>query len=355
VRTPLKLFGLLFALCLWRASPSFARIKPEAKAGKDQQFLAKQAWDLYAQNWVEQDVASIITDVERSAFQRLTSDAERSRFIEQFWLRRDPTYNTVENEVKQEHYRRLAYTSKTFSSDVPGWRTDRGLIYVLLGPPDKIEFPPPTGTLPSKSFSETWHYRTVPDFSTGEETTLEFVDKSRNGSYRLNANPAAEALLDWLKVGLPRKKSNIIVCHGGPQIQYKDLETVLNVRMNYDLLPFRCRTTFEKVTDATVLTTIGIQLQNKDLSYEEEYGNALTTVSIFGRVADSLGRSTEAFEAEVRAGGPKPFLKEVVEGTSYAQKTIPLKAGHYKLELALKELKSGKLGTLYQSIVVPKN
>jgi hypothetical protein len=123
--------------------------------------------------------------------------------------------------------------------------------------------------------------------------------------------------------------------------------------MNYDLLPFRCQTTFEKVSDATVLTTIGIQVQNRDLTYREEYGTMLTTVRMFGRVTDSLGRPWETFEAEMRPGGPKPFLKEVTEGASYSQKTIPLKAGQYRLELVLKDLNSDNVGTLYQSIVVP--
>src|SRR2546426_10316852 len=92
-------------------------------------------------------------------------------------------------------------------------------------------------------------------------------DSSRGSDSLLGSDSTAEALLDWVKVGLPREKSRVIVCHGGPQIQYKDLQTVLNIKMNYDLLPFKCQTTFEKVSDATVLTTIGIQVQNKDLTY----------------------------------------------------------------------------------------
>src|SRR6185437_10971687 len=56
--------------------------------------------------WLSEDVSYIITDEERAAFKRLQTDEEREQFIEQFWLRRDPTPDTIENEYKEEHYRR---------------------------------------------------------------------------------------------------------------------------------------------------------------------------------------------------------------------------------------------------------
>src|SRR5215831_16476804 len=80
--------------------------------------------------WLTQDVAYIITDDERAAFGRLQNDEEREQFIEQFWLRRDPTPDTIENEYKQEHYRRMEYANDHFASGIPGWRTDRGRIYI---------------------------------------------------------------------------------------------------------------------------------------------------------------------------------------------------------------------------------
>ena len=84
--------------------------------------------------WLNEDVAWIITDEERSAFKRLQTDEEREQFIENFWLRRDPTPDTVENEFKEEHYRRMAYANERFASGIPGWRTDRGQIYIKYGP-----------------------------------------------------------------------------------------------------------------------------------------------------------------------------------------------------------------------------
>ena len=69
-----------------------------------------------------------------TAFKRLQTDEEREQFIEQFWLRRDPTPDTVENEFKEEHYRRIAYANEHYASGIPGWKTDRGRIYIMYRP-----------------------------------------------------------------------------------------------------------------------------------------------------------------------------------------------------------------------------
>jgi GWxTD domain-containing protein len=87
--------------------------------------------------WVNEDVAYIIEDSERKAFKALTTDEERAHFIEQFWARRDPTPGTPENEMKVEHYRRIAYANQRFAGTIDGWKTDRGRIYITYGPPTR--------------------------------------------------------------------------------------------------------------------------------------------------------------------------------------------------------------------------
>ena len=81
----------------------------------------------------------IISPEERAAFKKLSNDEERDDFIENFWLRRDPTPDTPENEFKEEHYRRIAYANEHFAAGMPGWKTDRGRIYIMYGPPDEID------------------------------------------------------------------------------------------------------------------------------------------------------------------------------------------------------------------------
>src|SRR5215471_14548096 len=96
--------------------------------------------------WLDEDVRWIITDEERSAFMQLSNDEERDQFIEAFWARRDPTPDTPENEFKEEHYRRIAYANEHFAAGIPGWKTDRGRIYIMYGPADGIESHPSGGT-----------------------------------------------------------------------------------------------------------------------------------------------------------------------------------------------------------------
>src|SRR5438067_2326971 len=100
--------------------------------------------------WLNEDVSYIITDEERAAFKKLQTDEEREQFIEQFWLRRDPTPDSVENEFKEEHYRRIAYANEHYASGIPGWKTDRGRIYITFGPPDEIRSEEHTSELQSR-------------------------------------------------------------------------------------------------------------------------------------------------------------------------------------------------------------
>jgi len=114
--------------------------------------------------WLTQDVAYIIKDDEKAKFKTLKSEAERQQFIVQFWTRRDPSPATPnENEFKEEHYRRIAYANQKFASKIEGWKTDRGRIYIMFGPPDEIEMHPDRAS---------WLYRKIP--GVGEQVMMDF-------------------------------------------------------------------------------------------------------------------------------------------------------------------------------------
>jgi GWxTD domain-containing protein len=131
--------------------------------------------------WLNEDVVYIITDEERVAFKRLQSDEERDKFIEQFWLRRDPTPGTVENEFKEEHYRRIAYSNEHFASAVPGWKADQGRIYITYGPPDEKE------SHPAERYEE-WLYHHIE--GVGDNVIVRFVKGPEDGApYRMTADP----------------------------------------------------------------------------------------------------------------------------------------------------------------------
>src|SRR5579883_3058306 len=161
--------------------------------------------------WVDEDVRWIITDQELKAFKSLSNDEERDAFIEQFWQRRNPNPDSPENEYREEHYRRIEYANEHFAAGKPGWKTDRGMIYIKYGKPDSIDSHPSGGTYDrpieegggtTSTFPfETWRYRYIEGI--GNEVILEFVDPSMSGEYHMTIDPSEkDALLHVPGAGL---------------------------------------------------------------------------------------------------------------------------------------------------------
>jgi GWxTD domain-containing protein len=166
------------------AVPAAAADPVPAPAPAPQAPPAAQA-DPY-RKWLTEDVAYIIQDDEREAFNRLRSAEEKEHFIEQFWARRG-------NDVKEEHYRRIAYANDRFADgQVAGWKTDRGRIYITMGPPDEKEVHP-NGEAGSPPYEE-WMYRQLQ----GTDRVMKFVDQARDGQYLLQV-PGGR-LNGWVRV-----------------------------------------------------------------------------------------------------------------------------------------------------------
>src|SRR5204863_2430420 len=181
-------------------------------AQKQNKALRKELGDTY-HAWINSDVAYIISDEERAAWKQLGTADERDQFIEQFWLRRDPSPDTPENEYKEEHYRRIAYANEHFAAGIPGWKTDRGRMYIMYGPPDSTDSHPSGGTYnrtPEEGGGttstypfETWRYRYLEGI--GTEIEIEFVDDCMCGKYELTMDRSKkDALLNVPGVGLTR-------------------------------------------------------------------------------------------------------------------------------------------------------
>ena len=159
--------------------------------------------------WLDEDVRWIITDEERSAFKQLSNDEERDAFIEAFWQRRDPTPDTAENEFKEEHYQRMAYANEHFAAGIPGWKTDRGRIYIMYGKPDEIDSHPSGGTYErpieegggeTSTFPfEDWRYRYLE--GVGQEIIIEFVDNCMCGDYHMTMDRSEKDALKYTPNG----------------------------------------------------------------------------------------------------------------------------------------------------------
>jgi GWxTD domain-containing protein len=113
-----------------------------------------------------EELVYIMSDSEWMQYLSLRTAAEQDRFLQQFWLRRDPTPGTLRNEFQEEHVRRLGYANGAFGSPgFPGWRSARGMIYIRFGPPDSNEsHPSPAEQIADRVWvdrQETWRYRYI--------------------------------------------------------------------------------------------------------------------------------------------------------------------------------------------------
>lgn len=231
--TPIFSAGILaitaaVVLTAWPSKPGEKAAAPAAPAAPAAQ--AEQVQQMRTQlatpytKWLTEDVAYIITDRERAAFKALTTDEEREMFIEQFWLQRDPTPGTVENEFKEEHYRRIAHANEHYASSIPGWKTDRGRIYITLGPPDEIETLPAGGV--TSYPSEHWRYRYIE--GVGTNVTIGFVDTTNSGEYYMTIDPSEKSLL-----GLPESRV-FVSTESGARVTVTIANRTMSVRIPID-------------------------------------------------------------------------------------------------------------------------
>jgi GWxTD domain-containing protein len=348
--------------------------------------------------WLDEDVRWIITDEERSAFKQLSNDEERDQFIEAFWARRDPTPDTPENEFKEEHYRRIAYANEHYAAGIPGWKTDRGRIYVMYGPADEIESHPSGGTYDrpmeegggatSTYPFEQWRYRYLEDV--GQEVIIEFVDTCMCGDYHMTMDRSEKDALLYTpgagltlyeQMGMASKTSRF---NGGmerlgtgplsssqaskqfdrleqfaklnkpPAVKFKDLEEVVSHKINVNLMPFDVLTDFVKVTGDTVLVPITVQIKNKDITFINKDGVSRGTVNIFGRLTTISGRVAQTFEDTVQVDVPPELLPKTTENASVYPKAVPLRPGRYMLEVVVKDVNGDRVGTWRRGMQVPE-
>jgi len=140
------------------------------------------------QKWVTEDVVYIITAEEKQAFAGLKADEEREKFIAQFWDRRNPVPGSAENQFRKEHYRRIAYVNDRYKGTIPGWKTDRGRIYITYGPPDEIESHPSGTRAGDRGYPwEQWMYHLIQ--GVGTNIIIDFEDRGNTGEFHMTKDP----------------------------------------------------------------------------------------------------------------------------------------------------------------------
>jgi GWxTD domain-containing protein len=370
--TATRLCACCSALCLALAAQSDPPKTRQTK--KQEQRLRKELQGTYY-NWLTRDVAYIITDAETQAFKRLQNDDEREQFVEQFWLRRDPTPDTQENEFKEEHYRRIAYANDHFASGVEGWRTERGRMYITFGPPDEIEAHPSGGpyqrpleqgggTGTAYPF-ETWRYRFIEGIGTNVE--ILFVDPTLTGEYRIALDPEEVNALAHVtpppatQTGASDSGSKQFdrlrlydLLHRPPPGRFPELEALVKSAIRFNTLPMQVRADFLRVTDSTVLTPVTIQFENRDLQFRRQDGPDRATVNLYMRVTSLARRLITVQEDVVTIDSPAGMLQQTSKRSSVYQRFFYLTPGTYRLNVVARDLSSGNTNTYEMALHVPQ-
>ena len=398
--------GMVFLLTMCilggLAAASLHASPPKEKPSRQEQRRQKEAQkenESAYKKWLADEVPYIITDDERAAFRKLSTDDEKEQFVEQFWERRNPNPGSPENEFKEEYYRRIAYANEHYASGIPGWRTDRGRIYIMYGPPDEVEShpsggsyvrPPEEGGGETSTYPfETWRYRYIDGI--GTNIILEFVDPSMTGEYHMTMDPGEKdallhvpgaGLTEMEAMGMASKKDRFTRTDGmtigqsmggepesmneftrldlyakifkPPSVKFKDLKAVVTSRLTAQLLPFDLRTDYVRVTEESVLTPISVQVANRDLQFDNKGGVMHAVMDIFGQVTTLSGRIASTFEDSLILDVPENDFQRYVDRKSVYQKVLPLRPGQYKVSVVLKDDINGHMGSLELGIKVPR-
>jgi GWxTD domain-containing protein len=316
---------------------------PPKSGGMEPQVSPKQnkesdLKDFY-KRWLDEDVVYIIAPEERNAFLALATDEEREKFIEQFWSRRNPDPREPGNSFKVEHYRRLAYANGHFASGIPGWKTDRGRIYILYGEPDGKESYPSGGSFQREYWQgggttsvypfERWRYRHIDGI--GDDVVIEFVDKTLDGNFVLDQNP------------IQGGATQATVAKGPALLPHESQ------------LPYAVRTDFIRISADKVLVPITIGLENKNLQFQKKLQSNRAQVGVHAEVYDQTDRIAAEFEDTISAEYADDSLAQGKTGQSIYQKMLVLKPGErYRLDLVLTDLNNGNRSATRYGILTPK-
>jgi len=286
--------------------------------------------------WLNGDVVYIITDEERKAFLQLRTDEDREKFVDQFWSRRDPAPDTGKDEFKSEHYRRIAYVNEHYASRVAGWKTDRGRIYIMYGPPDEIE---------SHPGSEEWRYRHVARL--GDEVNIEFTDPARTGEYHLVAEPSGSG---WIQQSSGASTSAAPAATAG----FPDLEAAMNAHAPYTGLPMIVQVDYVRGAAPSAIANVTIQFENRYLQFDAQDGVVKSTVNLLGRVSTMSGHVVTTFSSPLAIVAPANLLQKYAQQRSLYQQSVVLPPGRYRLNIVAKDTIADRLNNYETTFEVPR-
>ena len=382
---------LLVSLSTLSLSAQQTKRNPEEQPRKVKQELKKA----YVE-WIN-DVDLILTQSERDAWKKLDTDDEREQFIKEVWDSRDPDPDTVENEFKEQFHERIAYANEHFTSGKPGRLTDRGRIYIKFGKPDEIESHPAGGTYERPSWEgggststypfEKWFYRHIPNVGNGVE--IEFVDPTGSGEYRIARNPDEKDALIHVPgggatfaelSGLAQRSERTANLGGFGRVNYTraqdspfevmDLLASLerdqphernSIRSSIptpivddNAINFETQLNYFRQSDNRVLTVLTVQTDNDELSFTNNGGLETAYLNIFGWITSVANRRVGKFEDSVTTTATSEELSTTRTRKSAYARSFILEPGRYKVDVVVRDTKSGAAGLRQVGFVVPE-
>jgi len=346
-----------------------------------------------------EDYIYILRPEELEAYKRLGTNEEREQYIEILLHRHNPHPDRPVEEFKEEHYRRIAYANEHFASGIPGWKTDRGHVYIVWGPPDEIDSHPTGGNYDRPMWQgggstptynwELWRYRHLEGI--GDNIELEFVDPSGSGEYHLTTDAGekdacahvpgcgesiSEILSGRGKVGrfsnsagttLPaplgaipasegefeRLERGFLVL-GPPPVHFKDLTTEVFTRLISNPMNVTYDVAFLRVTSDSVFVPITLEIPNGQMGYRTKDGVHSASLNVYARIITPGGKVIQSFEETIAHDVPDSLFQKSLSQSSLYQKSVPLNPGFYRLDVVVKDVESGNIGVIQTALHVPQ-
>jgi len=402
LRLAILAFSTIFASVYAVSAQAIPAPSPQPKQSerqrKKQQKKAKDELSFEFDRFLEEDGKYLLTPDEVAAFRRLGTNEEREQFIENFWRRRNPDPESSTNSFKEEHYRRIAYANEHFASGIPGWKTDRGHIYIVWGPPDEIDSHPTGGTYDrplwqgggsTQTYSwELWRYRHLEGI--GDTIELEFVDPTGSGEYHLTRDPgekdalahvpgAGPSLSELMGIstkanrfsnsngttlpapigGIPASESEFETLDRyvrvlGPPPPLKNMTTEVFSRVIRNQMDVSYDVAFLRATSDSVIVPITLQIPNSQMGYRTKDGVHSAIVNVYARITTPGGRVVQTFEEAVAHDIPDSLFQKSLAQSSLYQKSVPLRPGLYRLDVVVKDEESDNVGVIGTALRVPQ-
>ena len=237
---------------------------------------------------------------------------------------------------------------------------------------------------------EQWRYRYIEGI--GNNINIEFVDTTMSGEYHMTMDPSEKDALLYVpnagltlseQMGLSSKSDRFnrtdgtnlgtgpnqplpesmqefnrleqyVALQKPPAVKFKDLEAIVNSRISYNVLPVKVRMDFMRMTDTTILTSVTVQIDNKDLQFQDKGGFSKASVNMYARITSMSRRVVSVWEEPVVIEAPTQMLSDASKKSSIYSHSVYLSPGTYRLNVVVKDITAGNMNNYEAALHVPQ-